>query len=155
MKFYDRCDQMICLSLSTFLEMSVEKRKKYEYYDLNTDQLIKDWDNLSVSDEVELSVIHQYLQVFDYDVHKGIKTHRKAKQKASQVVDKYLDKHLNPKLDPKNPERFPEGISQKDYTELLRKHCELLEQHIFHCAFVEKHFYWKLENEIFYDAMTR
>lgn len=149
MNYYERCQHMTHFSVSDYLGASEEVKQKFQFYDLNTMKSIPDWNNLSPLNENMLSLIHQYLQVFDYDEVKAVKAHNLAKQKASKVVDQYLEKHLFAKLDPKHPDTFPIGISAEEFERLLKDKARVLHDHIFHKEFVEKHFYWKLENELF------
>lgn len=149
MNFYDRCYKMTHFSVADYQRTTEEQKKKFQYYDQNTIRVIPDWNDLSPKNESMLSLIHQYLQVFNNDEKLAVAEYKKAKIKARSQMDKYLEQHLYRKLDTSHPETFPEGVSTEEFTEMVKQKSELLYNHIFHMEFVEKHFYWKLENEVY------
>ena len=150
MKYHEYCESKLFMTVVDFNALDKAIQAKYEYYDIHTDHLIEDWNSVSVYDEKILSMIHQYLQVFDFDEKEAVLAFQNANIKAGKVVDDYLDKHLNPKLDSRNASTFPKGMCEDEFTKLMENHCRLLHLHVFHKEYVEKLFLWKLENEIYY-----
>lgn len=149
MNYYDFCHDRTHFSVADYHNASDELQNKFKYYDQNTDRVIRNWDELSPKNERMLSLIYQYLQVFDNDEKIAVSQYKAAKDKANDVLDAYLDKHLFRKMDSKYPDTFPEGVSKEVFTEMVKQKSELLYNHVFHMEFVEKYFYWKLDNEIY------
>ena len=66
MNFYERCHSMTYFSVPDYQNASDKIKEQFRYFDNNTSQEITDWENLKAVDEIRLSIIHQYLQVFGY-----------------------------------------------------------------------------------------